>query len=287
MQVLGLRSKLGAALVSLCVLISCVDYHSDGNTPLLKFFQGEFVFQRFSSDGFPTTTLTCNCNCTALFSSSQDYHQSATVEPQLHSHHENDLVSMEVLKENVDFSKEDGLKYLDHVSLSRYYSCKPSRLLLLPNNASPEAQCNKRKFLDQASPIVALVSFHGSGNTWVRHLIEQATGVFTGSIYCDPGLKVAFPGESIASGNVIVTKTHRCDTVELPGDIRMFTGKRVYDKAIVLVRNPYDALVSEANRRWNFKHSVNDHLGLAAESAFVSKYQANKLARSIILITDL
>ena len=277
MQALGSRFKryvLGAG-ISLCVLISFVDYCKDGNTPLLKFLHSEFVFDDFSSDGLPTITPICNCNCTQLLSSSgngQDYHNAATFEAHPLPRQVNELVSMKVLKSNVDFSEEGGLSHLDHVSLSRYYLCKPSKVLLLPNNTLSRKQCNKRKFLDQTSPIVALVSFHGSGNTWVRHLIEQATGVFTGSIYCDPGLKVAFPGESVVSGNVIVTKTHRCDSVELPDDIQMFTGKRIYDKAILLVRNPYDALISEANRRWNSKHSVNDHLGVAAESAFVSKY---------------
>lgn len=279
MKVLGPRSKryiLGAAPL-LCVLISLIDYCKDGNIPLLKNFHGGFVVHSFSSDSFPTTIPVCNCNCTGSLSSSQDYHYAATVEPQLLPRQEDDLVPMKVLKEKIDFSEKDGLKYLDHVSLSRYYLCKPSRMLLLPNNALSDQQCNKRKFLDLPSPVVALVSFHGSGNTWVRHLMEQATGVFTGSIYCDPGLKVAFPGESVVSGNVIVTKTHRSDSMELPGDIATYTGKRIYDKAILLVRNPYDALVSEANRRWNSKHSVNDHLGVAAESAFVSKYHTNNI----------
>ena len=31
---------------------------------------------------------------------------------------------------------------------------------------------------------VALVSFPGSGNTWVRGLLEQATGVCTGRSVC-------------------------------------------------------------------------------------------------------
>ena len=269
MQVLGTRSKryiLGAAVLFLCVPISFIDYCKDGSTPLLQFLLGD---RRFSSDGSPTVAPICNCNCTGSLSTNQDYATFKLLPP---PRQESNLVSMKILKENVDFSKQDGLKYLDHVSLSRYYSCKPSRLLLLPSNSMSNKRCKKRKFLDQTSPIVALVSFHGSGNTWVRHLIEQATGVFTGSIYCDPGLKVAFPGESVVSGNVIVTKTHRCDSVELPDDIQMFSRKRIYDKAILLVRNPYDALVSEANRRWNSKHSINDHLGVAAESAFVSKY---------------
>ena len=37
-------------------------------------------------------------------------------------------------------------------------------------------------------PLMALASFPGSGNTWTRYLIEGATGVFTGSVYIDPGM---------------------------------------------------------------------------------------------------
>ena len=34
-------------------------------------------------------------------------------------------------------------------------------------------------------PITGLVSFPGSGNTWIRYLIESVTGIFTGSVYED------------------------------------------------------------------------------------------------------
>lgn len=34
-------------------------------------------------------------------------------------------------------------------------------------------------------PMTALVSFPGSGNTWLRYLLETSTGVFTGSVYTD------------------------------------------------------------------------------------------------------
>ena len=34
-------------------------------------------------------------------------------------------------------------------------------------------------------PPTALASFPGSGNTWLRFLIESATGIFTGSRYKD------------------------------------------------------------------------------------------------------
>ena len=34
-------------------------------------------------------------------------------------------------------------------------------------------------------PPIALASYPGSGNTWLRHMIEGATGIFTGSRYKD------------------------------------------------------------------------------------------------------
>jgi len=33
--------------------------------------------------------------------------------------------------------------------------------------------------------LVGLASYPGSGNTWLRHLIQMATGVYTGSAYMD------------------------------------------------------------------------------------------------------
>ena len=33
---------------------------------------------------------------------------------------------------------------------------------------------------------MALASFEGSGNSWVRQLLESATGIYTGSVYYDP-----------------------------------------------------------------------------------------------------
>ena len=44
-------------------------------------------------------------------------------------------------------------------------------------------------------PVVALASFPGSGNTWLRYLLQQATGILTGSVYIDTELsKDGFPG---------------------------------------------------------------------------------------------
>ncbi|XP_056140792.1 sialate:O-sulfotransferase 1 isoform X2 [Lampris incognitus] len=49
-----------------------------------------------------------------------------------------------------------------------------------------DSRCKERMFLPQRSdPLVALSSFPGAGNTWVRHLIELVTGCYTGSFYFD------------------------------------------------------------------------------------------------------
>lgn len=57
--------------------------------------------------------------------------------------------------------------------------------------------------------IAALASFPGSGNTWLRYLLQQATGILTGSVYKDYGLlKSGFPAESIANSSVLLVKTH-------------------------------------------------------------------------------
>lgn len=42
---------------------------------------------------------------------------------------------------------------------------------------------------NKSNDVTALISLPGSGNTWMRQIIEEATGIYTGSIYCDQGLK--------------------------------------------------------------------------------------------------
>ena len=39
--------------------------------------------------------------------------------------------------------------------------------------------------IPKCRPPVALASFPGSGNTWLRHMLEGASGIFTGSRYKD------------------------------------------------------------------------------------------------------
>lgn len=99
---------------------------------------------------------------------------------------------------------------------------------------------------------VALVSFPGSGNTWVRGLLETATGICTGAVYCDISLRATgFTGEFIRSGSTLVVKTHESDPFwldsQFPWHVRHQLGR--YGSAIFIVRNPFKALVAEWNRK--------------------------------------
>ncbi|XP_041350560.1 WSC domain-containing protein 1-like [Gigantopelta aegis] len=101
--------------------------------------------------------------------------------------------------------------------------------------------------------LTALASFPGSGNTWVRHLVQQATGIATGSLYNDTSLRLqGFPGEGQVSRHVIFVKSHEW-------------GKQIrskFEKAILLVREPYGTLLAEFNRRHG------GHMGHARKEDF-------------------
>lgn len=56
--------------------------------------------------------------------------------------------------------------------------------------------------------VAMLSSFPGSGNTWVRLLVEYASGVFTGSIYHDTALSPLLPAEGDMSSRVALVKAH-------------------------------------------------------------------------------
>ena len=54
------------------------------------------------------------------------------------------------------------------------------------------------------SRLTGLMSYPGSGNTWLRYLLQQATGIVTGSVYMDGALKKGgFPGENMQNNLVV------------------------------------------------------------------------------------
>ena len=128
---------------------------------------------------------------------------------------------------------------------------------------------------------IALAGFPGSGNTWVRGLLQQATGICTGGIYCDTTLRTnGYPGESLRSGNTLVVKTHQRDPrwtgLYYPPNTNdsYFTKEvniPVYDAAIFLIRNPFHALVAEWNRIMTVNMSDN-HIK-TVDATFFSEFR--------------
>ena len=137
-------------------------------------------------------------------------------------------------------------------------------------------------------PVVALASFPGSGNTWLRYLIQQATGdypslfrsalnqhtiakvclffqgLMTGSVYKDYSLmKYGFPGESIANGSVIAVKTHEFGRDAIAP----------FDRAVLLIRDPFASIQAEFNRR------SGGHVGYAS----AEKYRRENKWRNFVL----
>ena len=86
---------------------------------------------------------------------------------------------------------------------------------------------------------VALISTPGSGNSWVRQLLETTTGIYTGSIYCDSSYihNAGMMGEGINTNNVLLFKIH-----DPPKNWNL------PNKILFVVRNPFDAYVAEWNR---------------------------------------
>ncbi|GAA5962683.1 hypothetical protein JCM3765_006165 [Sporobolomyces pararoseus] len=89
------------------------------------------------------------------------------------------------------------------------------------------------------------VSYPRSGNSYIRSLLERATGFQTSSIYCDRGLQRTFHGECNKNLDFFV-KTH---FPAIPHYIRpdmkaLRDYWRRFDQIVLVVRNPLDAISS-------------------------------------------
>ncbi|NXO39850.1 WSCD1 protein, partial [Locustella ochotensis] len=138
-------------------------------------------------------------------------------------------------------------------------SAAGGRYCLVYQTPVQDTRCTDRKFLTTKSKVfVALSSFPGAGNTWARHLIEHATGYYTGSYYFDGALyNKGFKGEKDhwRSRRTICVKTHESGKTEI----------EMFDSAILLIRNPYKSLMAEFNRKYA------GHLGYATDRTWKSK----------------
>ena len=131
----------------------------------------------------------------------------------------------------------------------------------LPTYASTPELCTvPLGFLPRSSRILLLASYPGSGNTWVRHVLQQATRIYTGSVYNDKSILEQFPAEGTRDGSVLCVKTHfpcpgcwnRKSSGRGPGKpitLAQSGDLKVADAAIYIVRNPFDAILAEFKRK--------------------------------------
>ena len=97
-----------------------------------------------------------------------------------------------------------------------------------------------------------LTSFPGSGNTWLRLILEELTGIYTGSIYCDHLL--AFSGhfgEGFPIRETIAVKAHHTSkgTTERPKFV------------MYIVRNPYHSVLSSISWKSTKSHTLSFRKG--------------------------
>jgi hypothetical protein len=108
-----------------------------------------------------------------------------------------------------------------------------------------------------------LYTFPGSGNTWCRLLIEYSTGIYSGAVYNDDKLLEALPGEFTCNHRVSVVKVHphthgfeelRTGTFNSDNNKCKKGEVQRFKRAILLIRNPFDSIWSEFQRRVTKSH---------------------------------
>ena len=135
---------------------------------------------------------------------------------------------------------------LSRKAQEEFLTCTGMELLknTSPNSSvqvPPSCQHCKKMSFKNSGPTVALVSYPGSGNSWVRQLLESATGIYTGAVYCDPAyVNAGMIGEGVMTNNVLAIKLHHEPSVA--------STLVNSDKIIYIVRSPFGAILSENNR---------------------------------------
>ena len=129
--------------------------------------------------------------------------------------------------------------------------------------------CNEINLnINQPTEKIAITSFPGSGNTWLRHLLHMATGYHTGSFYHDGKLKdKGFLGEALNwdDDRLVGIKIHKMGLLKKTAQSRSQDMRDLISKAVLLIRSPYRAIMSEFNRVNNPHHM---HTGKAETEAF-------------------
>jgi len=140
--------------------------------------------------------------------------------------------------------------------LSHFYNCATSNHALVYVTWAEDKRCSKMQFFN-ADPKnrVVLTSVPGSGNTWLRYLVEKASGYFTGSIYRDtPVFRKGFLGEMTRGG--ILIKHHLYED-----ELKRFNA------IVFIIRDPYQSMISEFQRQ-----KTKSHTGVVEKDRFKSDF---------------
>lgn len=122
-----------------------------------------------------------------------------------------------------------------------------------------------------------MASFPGSGNTWTRYLLQQSTGVWTGSVYNDKILaKNGFIAEHVTNSSVIFIKTHKYQNYKMKG----------FDRIVLVVRDPAEAILSEFHRRssGHTGHASIDLFTGINEKSLYMKFQEHWKISNLFLV---
>lgn len=130
---------------------------------------------------------------------------------------------------------------------------------------SEKEECERVNASQRQMTPAVLASYPGSGNSFARIVLEQTTGIATGSIYRDMSLKTSqqYPmiGENKRT-NVLVVKTH--------GPWHNHSTLDKLPKAVIIVRNPRRAIRSYFNWEYGYqKDTKNQHRITATDEEWV------------------
>jgi hypothetical protein len=130
-----------------------------------------------------------------------------------------------------------------------------------------------------------LWTFPGSGSGWSRLLIEHATGYLSGTVYGDESLLSEFPGEYLCGPEVSCIKahptTHNYNEIA-NGRLNHRCTVNHIEKAIMIIRNPFDAIFSDHNRK-----ITRSHVGKIKRSEFNRKAWVVNARRLAMLYNDM
>jgi len=139
----------------------------------------------------------------------------------------------------------------------------------------PSHGCCKMMSFGNSGLTAVLVSYPGSGNSWVRLLLETTSGIYSGSVSCDTSyVQAGMVGEGVNS-NVIVVKAH----FKIPSNL-------LHDRIIYLIRNPFTALVADWKRYVSKKFAKNTRHVNEVGQEYFGKYVVLYAIIGILNITN-